>query len=265
MTTLRPIAWVLASTNHGSMLVNRHDYRLVGDSGYGVGHQLLTTGSFDQPEVDLLLQLLTLRRQHHPGRLLALDCGANIGVHTVEWARHMHDWGEVIAIEAQERIFYALAGNLSLNNCFNARAIWAAVGGKPGHIAVPQPDYFKPSSFGSLELRPSGSNEFIGQAISHDPAHTQQTRMVTIDELRLPRLDLLKLDIEGMEVEALQGARQSIAANHPLLLIEHIKSDRQALEGFLQQQGYRSFALGLNLLGVHQADPVLQSIQFKPA
>jgi FkbM family methyltransferase len=64
--------------------------------------------------------------------VVALDCGANIGVHSVEWARLMKDWGSVIAVEAQERVFYALAGNLTLQNCFNARAIWAAVSDTPG-------------------------------------------------------------------------------------------------------------------------------------
>jgi FkbM family methyltransferase len=51
---------------------------------------------------------------------VAIDCGANIGTHTIEWAKKMTGWGAVIGIEAQERIFYALAGNIAINNCFNA-------------------------------------------------------------------------------------------------------------------------------------------------
>lgn len=35
---------------------------------------------------------------------VALDCGANIGVPTVEWAKAVHSWGRVLAIEARERI-----------------------------------------------------------------------------------------------------------------------------------------------------------------
>ena len=42
------------------------------------------------------------------------------------------------AVEAQERIYYALAGNLVLQNCFNARAIWAAVGTEAGTISFPR-------------------------------------------------------------------------------------------------------------------------------
>ena len=85
--------------------------------------------------------------------MVAIDCGANIGVHTVEWATAMTGWGSVVAIEAQERIYYALAGNIAINNCFNAIALHAAVSSETGIMQIPNPDYFTPSSFGSLELR----------------------------------------------------------------------------------------------------------------
>jgi len=250
----RPIAFVLASTHQGTLLVNRHDYRITEQGGYGLGYQLLGTSSFDQTEVNLVLQLLTLRRQHHGDGVMALDCGANLGVHTVEWAKHMHQWGQVLAFEAQERIFYALAGNITLNNCFNARAIWAAVGSEAGHIGVPVPDYFTPSSFGSLEIRPKPSTEFIGQSIDYSATHL--TAMIAIDDLDLRRLDFIKIDIEGMEMEALLGAAGSICSHRPLMLIEKIKSDEDEISEFLLDAGYQMIPLGINILAVHQSDPV---------
>ena len=252
----RRTAFVLTSTDHGSMLVNRHDYRLVGNGGYGVGFQLLETSSFDADEVGFVLQLLEGRRRHHGDGLIAIDCGANIGVHTIEWARCMHGWGDVLAFEAQERIFYALAGNLTLNNCFNARAIWAAVGASNGSLRVPVPDYMVPSSFGSLELRKKEGTEFIGQHIDYSDAATQTVQMMAIDSIGLPRLDLMKIDIEGMEMEALQGARDSIVRLKPYLLIEKIKSNEEELLRFVTELGYVVFPLGINLLAVHESDPM---------
>ncbi|MFZ0269195.1 FkbM family methyltransferase [Caulobacter sp.] len=250
----RPTAFVLTSTLHGAMLVNRHDYhRLPDGTAYGVGAQLLATQAFDPSEVDGVLQLLEMRRAHFGDGVIALDCGANIGVHTIEWAHLMHGWGEVAAFEAQERVFYALAGNITLNNCFNARAIWAAVGQEAGTIAVPTPDYFTPSSFGSLEIRPTATNEFIGQEI--DYARAQPTRMMAIDDMGLTRLDFIKIDIEGMEVEALLGGRATIAACKPQMLIERIKADEVALRGFLGEHGYAVFEAGGNLLAIHETDP----------
>jgi FkbM family methyltransferase len=262
-STLRPVAFVLIAANHGTMLVNRHDYQLVGKSGFGIGYQLLQTSSFEQPEVDLSLQLLNSRRKNYGDGVIALDCGANIGTHSVEWAKSMHDWGQVIAIEAQERIFYALAGNITINNCFNARAIWAAVGAANGVIGVPAPDYLSPSSFGSLEIRSKPSTEFIGQTVDYSETKLRQTQMITIDALDLARVDLIKMDIEGMELEGLAGAEETIRRTHPQLMIEKIKCDERELLDFCHRHGYRTYPFGFNFLAIHETDPASSKIQIK--
>lgn len=262
MKNLRPIAFVLASTNHGSMLVNRHDYRLTQDGGgYGVGYQLLNTSAFDPMEINFAVQLLMSRKQNFGDGVVAIDCGANIGVHTIEWAQAMHGWGEVIAFEAQERIYYALAGNIALNNCFNAKAIFAAVGASDGEILVPLPNYFSASSFGSLEIRKKSTTEFIGQEIDYTEENCVRTEMMSIDKLKLKRLDFIKIDIEGMEMEALLGGEKSINENKPILMIEKIKSDEGELHKFVEKFGYQIFPLGINLLAVHKDDPVSKQIK----
>ncbi len=262
-SNLRPVAFVLVSTNHGSMLVNRHDFHLGPEGGYGVGHQLLQTSSFDQNEIDLALQLLESRRKNFGAGVISLDCGANIGAHTIEWAQHMSGWGEVLAFEAQERIFYALAGNITLNNCFNAKALWAAVGASSGSIGVPMPDYFKPSSFGSLEIRKTERTEYIGQQIDYSENKLQQTQMIAIDDLGLNRLDFAKIDIEGMEMDALAGAEKTISLTKPQLIIEKIKSNEEELSKWLSDHVYRIFPLGINLLAIHKSDPLSSQIEVK--
>lgn len=257
----RPTAFVTVSTNHGTMLVNRHDYRLTQDGGYGVGYQLLEFSSFDQEEVDIVLQLLQARRQNFGDGVFAIDCGANIGVHTIEWAKLMYGWGEVISFEAQERVFYALAGNITLNNCFNARALWAAVGEKNGFINVPMPNYLFPSSFGSLEIKKSSSNEFIGQEIDYSDEKSIKTQMMSIDGLKLSRLDFIKIDIEGMEMDALKGAEESLNRFKPQLLIEKIKSNETDIQNFVVNLGYKVFPLGINLLAIHESDPTANQIK----
>ena len=244
------------------MIVNRNDYQMVdGERGFGVGHQLFNTSSFDPEEVNFVLALLYERQRHFGKGVVAVDCGANIGVHTVEWARFMHGWGSVIAIEAQERIYYALAGNIAINNCLNARAIFAAAGESCTEIRVPVPDYLVPSSFGSLELRPSPSNEFIGQHIDYSASGTQEIPQISLDSLNLARLDFVKIDVEGMELDVLHGASQALKARKPQLLIEVIKSDRAKLQYVLDKNDYQTFPLGINLLGVHRSDPSLGSLR----
>lgn len=258
-----PVAYVLASTNHGTMIVNRNDHAQHSQGQYGVGLQLLTNACFDPYEVALVKDLLGLRRQSFGDGVVAIDGGANLGVHTIEWCRHMTGWGKVLAFEAQEYVFYALAGNIAINNCWNASARWMALGEQPGEIMVPEPDYLQPGSFGSLELRQSRQTEFIGQKVSYEREDCIPTPMTSIDTLALERLDFLKLDVEGMEVEVLRGARATVERHKPMMLVESLKSDRQALQGWLHEMGYVTRPMfEINLLALHQSDPTRGLITF---
>jgi FkbM family methyltransferase len=262
MTRIRKASpFVLLATGHGSMIVNRNDYHMVGPGqGFGVGMQLFGQNLFDPDEVDMALQLLLLRREHHGEGVFALDCGANIGVHTIEWAARMTGWGEVVAFEPQERIFYALAGNIALNNCFNARALHAAIGRQSGVIQIPLLDYAQPASYGSFELQKRDRTEFIGQEIDYDNGPKIAVNLFAIDDLECPRVDFIKLDVEGMEYEALEGAAKTLDTFKPILLVEHIKAPPGSLQSFLEPRGYRCFMTPMNILAVHQDDPCIAGI-----
>ena len=261
----RKIAFVLAASDHGPLIVNRFDYK-PGDDGNscGVGFQIFERSVYDAGEVDNVVQLLQMRRRYFGDGVVALDCGANIGVHTVECAKAMTGWGAVVAIEAQERLYYALAGNIALNNCFNARAVHAAVAAADGTLDIPNPDYLRPASFGSLELRQKEGNEFIGQVIDYRSERAVAVRALRLDSLGLDRVDLVKLDVEGMEAEALAGAPDLIARHRPILLIEWIKSAKAELQARLEAAGYTVFEGGINLLAVHRDDKTLGHIGATP-
>jgi FkbM family methyltransferase len=258
----RKTAFVLAASNHGTMIVNRFDYRMTGpDSGVGVGHQLLEASVFDPVEVELALQLIEARHRFHGDGAVAIDCGANIGVHTIEWATAMTGWGSVVAIEAQERLYYALAGNIAINNSFNAIAMHAAVAAEQGIMHIPRPDYSVPSNFGGLELKPRADGEFIGQPIDYSPGRTVAIQKLSIDALALPRVDFIKLDIGGMELEALEGARQTIERSRPVFLVDSLKVGAERLRVFLDEQGYKVVNAGINVLAIHKSDPVVNELQ----
>src|SRR5260370_38399351 len=165
----------------------------------------------------------------------------------------MNGWGEVIAIAAQERLFYALAGNIAINNCFNARAVHAAVAAKVGVMKIPMPDYLRSGSFRSLELRKRDRTEFIGQPIDYSDDKAAMIRSLTLDSLELARIDLIKIDIEGMEIDAIEGAVGLLARAHPVLIVESIKSDKAKLREILETLGYRLFYIGLNPVAIHES------------
>jgi FkbM family methyltransferase len=263
MTTPKPSPFVLMSTQHGSMIINRNDYHETADNrAYGVGYQLMSRSCYDPNDVQLILELLKLRHATNGDGVVALDCGANIGVHTIEWANLMTGWGEVHAFEAQEKIFYALAGNIILNNCLNASAKHLALGSSNGKITIPEPDYLKPASFGSFELKKRENNEYIGQKIDYVNAN-KEIDLITLDSLDFARLDLMKIDVEGMEEEVLNGARKLISTHKPIIFIEIIKSNKQNLINLLEGFNYKYMRLGMNILAINQDDECMNKITFK--
>ncbi|HLO66830.1 MAG TPA: glycosyltransferase [Holophaga sp.] len=210
-----PVAFVLASTPHGALLVDREDQHPLPGAGPSPGRQLLGASFLEAGDLDLGLEMLRLRRRQGKGGLLAVDCGADIGVHALEWARAMAGWGEVLALESRERVFYALAGNLAMNNCLNARALLARVAG-PGAGEVP-------------------------------------TR--TLDTLGLARMDLLRVVLGSLELEALEGARGLLARDRPHLLVGRAGLDETRIRAFLEGLGYRMAGRGPVLAAIHGEDP----------
>jgi hypothetical protein len=85
--------------------------------------------------------------------------------------------------------------------------------------------------------------------------------MVSLDSLQLPRLDLVKIDVEGMELEVLRGSQDVMHRLRPLMIIEAIKTDRAALETLLREMEYQVFPMGINLLAVHGTDPTLNHVK----
>jgi len=255
------IPFVIAASAHGPLIVNRLDYHTAGEHTFGVGIQILEHGAFDADEIDLTKGLLALRRTYRGDGVVVIDCGANIGVHTIEWSKHMDGWGSILAIEAQERVYYALAGNIAINNCFNARAMHAVISSAVGKTWVPILSHQEPASFGSLEVTQRSGTEQIGQKIDYSQAHGSETAMITLDSLNLSRCDLIKIDVEGMELKVLEGAAATIQQHHPVIHAEFIKTDKTELVRKLNEHGYRTFDSGQNCLAIHQSDPSLSHVE----
>ena len=130
-------------------------------------------------------------------------------------------------------------------------------------MKIPNPNYLAPGSFGSLELRQRQGTEFIGQTIDYSEARMIDVRTISVDAFNLPRLDLVKIDVEGMELEALAGAANSIQAHRPIMLIEALKVDAAKLRTWLEEQGYTVVPSGINLLAIHKTDECLKHLKFE--
>ena len=85
--------------------------------------------------------------------------------------------------------------------------------------------------------------------------------MMSIDGLKLNRLDFIKIDIEGMEMDALKGAESSLRHMKPQLLIEKLKAKKNDIQKICKKMGYKIAPLGINLLAIHESDPVSTKIK----
>jgi len=111
-----------------------------------------------------------------------------------------------------------------------------------------------PTSFGSLELRPPRAAENIGQEIDYSDRALVAVRAITLDSLALRRVDLLKIDVEGMECEVLEGAKRTIRQCLPVIIIEHLKTGPEKIASALLHYGYRLAEMGVNILAAHPTD-----------
>jgi FkbM family methyltransferase len=235
--SLRPRYNVLVSTAQGTLITNRNDL--------GVSWQLASRGAYDPDEVELLRQVALASGLG----AVVLDIGANIGVHSISIGESLWPHGCVYAFEAQRLLYYALAGNIALASLDNVFAFHRAVGGNPGRIPIPNFDYAAPLSFRSVEFGPR-QTEDIGQSRRDPGSRPDFVEVVTVDSLELSRVDLAKIDVEGMELEVIAGATQTIERLRPVLFVEFLKCDRHALANRLWGWDYQLYRCTGNLFAI---------------
>lgn len=188
-------------------------------------------------------------RPYIPDGATVVDVGANIGAHTLAFAEAVGASGSVIAVEPQWEIYAMLCGSIALCGARNTRARWCALGADRGSVIVPPINYDAQGNFGGVEL----ANVKGGEPVPRGP----------LDDWNLPRVDFLKIDVEGMELDVLRGAGHTIKRCRPVLSVE---ADREpqvpALLEWLRTHEYAAWwhkpllgplwpnVVSVNLLGI---------------
>jgi FkbM family methyltransferase len=163
--------------------------------------------------------------------LVVYDVGAFHGILTMFFASRCK---QVICYEPNEINRARLTENIRLNRLGNVQVRPLGVGAKPGSATL----HYAPemAGGGTLDARGSGPVALPVEVTTLDR---------DIAALALPAPDLIKIDIEGWEMEALEGARETLAARHPALFLEmHGETMREkrgkarAMIAFLCDAGY---------------------------
>jgi len=179
----------------------------------------------------------TLRRYLRSGSTF-VDIGANEGFFTVQASRIVGPSGRVLAVEPQGRLQEVIRKNLELNGLTNVTLVRSAVSDRPGEAEL----HISPSTnTGSTGLSQSTRYRVPQEAV---PVNTLEG---ILDQHGIEKVDLMKMDIEGFEYEALIGAEKLLKAKriravalemHPELMRGRGKQPER-LEALLAQSGYR--------------------------
>lgn len=147
-----------------------------------------------------------------------VDIGANLGAWTLPMGAHIKAAGGVVhAFEPQRPVFYQLCANILNNDLMHCHAHHLAIGDFTGHVDIPFLDVFSCTNLGALSLSEDIRTQ---QGWNFQNEIKEQVRISTLDDLQLPQADLIKIDVEGLELEVLKGGKNWLkqSGNPPILL-----------------------------------------------
>lgn len=172
---------------------------------------------FEEAELSAIERLL-------PRRSVIVDVGANVGNHAVFFARMLAP-RMLIPVEPVSDAVAALRKNLALNAIsVDERGLGLAASSRPGWSMIerdPRQDL--------VEAR-------TGSVTDHE--RPGAVRCVPLDELVPERVDLLKIDVEGVESDVIRGAHRILREDKPLVILEAHDSKRPSLLAQMAAFGY---------------------------
>ncbi len=170
----------------------------------------------------------------------ALDIGAHIGSHTLTMSDSVGAGGHVLAFDPNKKIFRELCFNLALNGCQNVIPLKCALG--------------KISSL--VQVVPAQFNNEGGAYVMPGAGEENLVPILPLDLFELHNVSLIKIDVENVEADVLDGAFETIKRNRPVIIIEiqgnslraerlaeNTKEMQQASIDRLHALGYELYAL----------------------
>lgn len=173
-----------------------------------------------------------------PG-MTVIDAGANQGLYTLFMAPRVGPEGRVVALEPSHREFTRLTDHMRLNDIRNVTCLPLAATAAPGEATL------------RVAAEYNAGHNTLGD-FAYPTTETLRMETVAVDTIdsicereQVCRVDFMKLDIEGAEFAALEGARRTIDDHRPAMLIEladdalaHQGATRGDVISFLTDRGY---------------------------
>jgi len=190
-------------------------------------------GHWEKPTMDVC-------RSYLKNDSYVIEVGAHIGSHTVILSDLCKE-GIVYSFELQKLMFQLLNANLLLNTCKNVYSYMEAVSDENKIEYIGEVSYEKIPKFnsglGSLNMV-RGHEGYPINIISLDNKFS-----------KIKRLDLIKIDAEGHEVQILKGAKELIKKFKPLILTEFDVNNKQEIVDLLPEYKFEDISYNYELKG----------------
>lgn len=172
------------------------------DQSDAVASGAIALGVYERYETELFLSKIK-------PAMTIIDIGANLGYYTVLASLRAGDGGLVVAFEPEPNFFKLLSKNISRNNLKNVNHFELAIAEKNGVSKL------------HLSSENKGHNSLI---CSEELKTSVQVKTTTLDEFltarKIKKIDVIKMDIEGAEILAIEGMKDALIKNMPLLFLE---------------------------------------------
>jgi len=185
---------------------------------------------------------------------LVLDIGANLGTFCVPLARKVPKL-KFHAFEPQRIVSYQLCANVVINSLENVYTYELALSDRDEQLNLTMPDYATETNIGAFSIdKEVRKNEYECATVSA----TNKIYLVPLDMFDFSNVKLIKIDVEGHELEVLKGGIETIKRNnYPPIIFEAwawkpwYQEKRTALFEYLQGHGYEITELGQNNIAQH--------------
>lgn len=188
---------------------------------------------------------------------IVIDVGAEVGYYTILAGQSVGNTGKVLAIEPHPQTYLVLRKNIELYGLNNVVSVCKAVGNKTGEVKL-----YEGTSSGATNVvspRPLfdlDSNRFlrwlklarsglIFKAMRQRRVPLKNVPIDTLDRITkensIERVDLVKIDVQGAELDVLKGSHNILEKHKPILLVEvHPRYEwkPETLYKLLQGYGY---------------------------
>jgi FkbM family methyltransferase len=175
---------------------------------------------------------------------VVLDVGANLGLVTMQLARLVGDRGRVHAFEPNPAMVDLLSQTVERNAARNVEIHTFALGPKADqlHLRIPR-DHAGRASF--VRNQSFEWNETVVVPV--------RTLSSVVKDLNLGRVRLLKIDVEGFELEVFQGAEEWMSSNPPDFILFESNEPRcqntvDPVMKFLEDHDYQIYVLNKSML-----------------